>query len=118
MPMVKPLLTDRPRKVTLSLPTSVFNQVHLLLLDPLRARTRYGELSGLVTSLLYKWLEDQRKEASDDGISGKITGSERESLERGGGTIGRVQDSDDRPETESPNSGSENSKNEGALKFT
>jgi len=116
--MSRPLLTDRPKKVTLSLPTSVFNQVHLLLLDPLRARTKYGELSGLVTSLLYKWLEDQRKEASDVGTSGKITGSEREGLERGGRTIGRVQDGADRPETESPNSGSESSKDEEALKFT
>jgi len=116
--MTRPLLTDRPKKVTLSLPTSVFNQVHLLLLDPLRARTRYGKLSGLVTSLLYKWLEDQRKEASDDGSLRKITGPESEGSEERGRVIGRVRNGTDGTEAESPDSSSENNKDEETLEFT
>jgi len=116
--MAKPLLTDRPKKVTVSIPESVFSKVHLLVLDPLRARTRYGTLSGLITSLLRKWLEEQRKEASDDGISGKITGSEGEGLEGGGSIIGRVRDGTDSAETETPDRSAESGKDEEALKFT
>ena len=116
--MVKPLLTDRPKKVTVSIPESVFNQVHLLLLDPTRARTRYGTMSGLVTALFREWLDGKRKEASDDGISTTVTGLENESPEGGRRTIGRVRDGTDSPETEPPDRSSESGKDKEALEFT
>ena len=116
--MVKPLLTDRPTKVTVSIPESVFNQVHLVLLDPLRARTKYGTMSRLVTTLFREWLDEKRKDASDDGISATVTGLESESLEGGRRTIGRVRDGTDSPETDSPNRSAESGKGEDSLKFT
>ena len=112
--MVKPFLTDRPKKVTITLPESVFNQVHLLLLDPVRARTKYGALSSLATSLFRNWLEKQRKEASDDRIPGAIAGSERESPSGRGRSIGRVSDGVDGLATKTPNR-SANEEDEEAL---
>ena len=42
-------------------PISLFKEVKLLLMDPLRGRVRYRAMSGLVTMLLRDWVEKQRK---------------------------------------------------------
>lgn len=57
--MARPAHEDKPRKVTLSIPSSVMAQVELRLIDPLTLRAGYGSTSNLVTSLLKRWLEEQ-----------------------------------------------------------
>jgi len=109
--MVKPLLTDRPIKMTVSIPESVHHKVHLLLLDPVRARTKYGKMSGLVARLLKEWLDEQSKEYQD-GIGGTTSGPENESVERGGSPSGRVLHSSIRPSSGSPDSSAEREENE------
>jgi len=109
--MVKPLHTDRPKKVTVSLPESLHQQVHLLLLDPLHARTRYGTLSGLMTTLLRDWIDKQRKE-NTDGRSSATSGSEGESPTGGGRSLGRVLDGSERTQTEPSSDDNEEGKGE------
>jgi hypothetical protein len=57
--MARPPKEDPPRKVTLSLPTSVAASVELRLIDPITMRPSYGALSNLVTGLLRQWLAGQ-----------------------------------------------------------
>ena len=112
--MAKPHLVDRPKKVKVSIPESVFNQVHLLLLDPLRARTRYGSMSKLMTNLMRTWLDDQRKE-KPDGLGSTAAGPEIEGLEEGRSLGGRVQHGDDGPPTDPADRSAEGGKGEEAL---
>ena len=56
--MARPKKTDRPVKITVSVPESVMTRVQLKLFDPLRGRARYGALSGLMTDLLRDWVEE------------------------------------------------------------
>jgi hypothetical protein len=58
-PMPRPNKEDTPRKVTLSLPSSIMTQTELILIDPVTLRTSYGAMSALVASLLKRWLEEQ-----------------------------------------------------------
>ncbi len=53
--------TDPPKEVQLSLPTSLVDEVDLLLFDPVRGKLRYGARSILVARLLRTWLDAQRK---------------------------------------------------------
>ena len=54
------------REPTLSIhikvPSSLFREVKLLLLNPTSGRVRHGEMSKLATSLLRTWVDKQRKE--------------------------------------------------------
>ena len=50
------------KSIHIKVPSSLFTEVKLLLLDPLSGRVRYGEMSKLATSLLRTWVEKQRKE--------------------------------------------------------
>ncbi len=97
--MPKKHFTDRPVKFQASIPESLHNQIHLLLLDPLRARTRYGAFSKLITKLLYDWLREQRKEISD-GSTGTTSGASNESPPGGGGEPGSIRDDNLLPSSE------------------
>ena len=55
------------RSIHIKVPSSLFREVKLLLLDPLSGRVRYGEMSNLATSLLRTWVEKQRKEFTEKG---------------------------------------------------
>jgi len=115
--MVKPLLKDRPMKMTVSIPESVHHAIHLLLLDPVRGRAKYGKVSGLVTQLLTEWLNEQRKEYRD-GIERTVSGSENEGIEGRGSPERRVFHGSIRPAPDSPNSGAEREEDEDAFEFT
>ena len=52
---------DPPKEVQLSLPTSLVDEVDLLLFDPVRGKLRYGARSNLIARLLRTWLDAQRK---------------------------------------------------------
>ena len=52
---------DPPKEVNLSLPTSLVDEVDLLLFNPTRGKLRYGGRSRLVAMLLRQWLDAQRK---------------------------------------------------------
>lgn len=52
---------DRPAKVTINLPQSLYNQLVILFLDPMTKRAKYGALSNLATRLLKEWLDDQQR---------------------------------------------------------
>ena len=52
---------DPPKEVNLSLPTSLVDEVDLLLFNPTRGKLRYGARSRLVTVLLRQWINSQRK---------------------------------------------------------
>ena len=53
--------TDPPKEVNLSLPTSLVDEVDLLLFNPTRGKLRYGARSKLIAGLLRQWLNAQRK---------------------------------------------------------
>ena len=59
------------REPTLSIhikvPSSLFREVKLLLLNPTSGRVRHGEMSKLATSLLRTWVDKQRKEFAKKG---------------------------------------------------
>ena len=59
------------REPTLSIhikvPSSLFREVKLLLLNPASGRVRHGEMSKLATSLLKTWVDKQRKEFVETG---------------------------------------------------
>lgn len=52
---------DPPKEVNLSLPTSLVDEVDLLLFNPTRGKLRYGARSNLIAMLLRQWLDAQRK---------------------------------------------------------
>lgn len=115
---MKPYLIDRPKKVTVSIPTSLHRKIHLLLLDPVRARTGYGNMSNLMTMLLNEWLKEQVEEFSD-GSSNATSRLEGEGTEGRGITIGRIRDGDNSNQTDPPDSSpEEGSEGEKALDFT
>ena len=97
--MPKALFTDRPKKITISLPMSLYTQIHLLVLDPMRGRSRYGKMSGLIVQLLREWLEEQRKEP-EDGSGGTVSERSGEDQEGRGSQFGRVLSSPSSPSTE------------------
>ncbi len=80
--MARPKKTDRPRKITVSVPASVMAKVELKLLDPLRGRARYGALSGLMTDLLRGWIEEpnltlpSEEELQNDGNAYSINAAD------------------------------------------
>lgn len=47
------------------IPSPLLREVKLLLLDPSTGNVKYGNMSGLITSLLQDWVEKQRKEFSE-----------------------------------------------------
>lgn len=50
---------DKPIVVSVSLPASLVAKLRIILYDPIRKRTRYGALSGLVASLLEEWVKSK-----------------------------------------------------------
>lgn len=48
---------------------SLYAQVHLILLDPLRGKVSYGDWTGLMEHLLEEWLEKQKANGAKDGRS-------------------------------------------------
>lgn len=53
---------DTGINTTVTIPTSVINQVKWILRDPLTGRTQYGALSSLVTYMLREWLKDPARQ--------------------------------------------------------
>lgn len=53
-------LEDPPKKITLSIPSSVLAQVELRLINPLTMQPAYGAVSQLMTSLIKRWLSEQK----------------------------------------------------------
>ena len=53
---------ERTKGIHVMVPISLFKEVKLLLMDPLRGRVKYRAMSGLMTSLLKEWVEKQRKD--------------------------------------------------------
>jgi hypothetical protein len=58
MPRHKQL--DRPVEWSLRLPSSLADEVELLLIDPLRGKPAFGARSALVVSLLREWIDKRR----------------------------------------------------------
>ena len=56
------------KSIHIKVPSSLFTEVKLLLLNPLSGRVRHGEMSKLATSLLGTWVEKQRKEYTSDNV--------------------------------------------------
>jgi len=54
--MPKHKLLDRPVEWSLRLPSSLANEVELMLIDPLRGKPTFGARSALVVSLLREWI--------------------------------------------------------------
>ena len=52
-----------PRKIGLKcrIPERLYNEVKVLLLDPVRLRVGYGDLSALATHLFQRWVDEERK---------------------------------------------------------
>ena len=65
--MAKRKSKEPTKSIHIKVPSSLFRDVKLLLLDPLSGRVRYGEMSKLATSLLRTWVEKQRKEFTKKG---------------------------------------------------
>lgn len=57
--MPRPRHVDRPQKKTLSLPTSVCDEVDSILRDPLTKKPEFSAWSQLVEALLRKWLNGE-----------------------------------------------------------
>ena len=57
--------TEPNASIHVKVPSSLFREVKLLLLDPRYGRVKYGEMSKLVTSLLKGWVDNQRKDHSE-----------------------------------------------------
>ena len=55
------------KSIHIKVPSSLFREVKLLLLNPASGRVRHGEMSKLATSLLRTWIEKQRKEFAETG---------------------------------------------------
>lgn len=53
-------LSDPPRKIHVSLPTSLLRDVDDTLHDPVRNKRAYGSLSSLMRNLLEDWLAEQK----------------------------------------------------------
>lgn len=47
-------------KIIVVVPQPLMSEVRLLLLNPTYSKIRYGALSGLLTELLQKWVDEQR----------------------------------------------------------
>ena len=58
MPDIK---SEGTKGIHVMVPISLFKEIKLLLMDPLRGRVKYRAMSGLVTMLLREWVEKQRK---------------------------------------------------------
>jgi len=58
------------RQINIVVPESTYIKVKTLLLDPLYGRTKYGRMSGLITSLLNGWIDTQtiKEEGPSNGI--------------------------------------------------
>ena len=52
---------DRPVHKRIHIPSSVHDEVEIILSDPLSGRPRWGAFSALVTQLLREWLDKRRK---------------------------------------------------------
>lgn len=66
-------LEDPPRKVTLSVPSSMMAQIELRLYDPTSGMTKYGALSTLVSALLRNWISEQNNEVVNNPLSTTTT---------------------------------------------
>lgn len=52
---------ERGKPITVYLPERTYNEVKILLADPLAGgRVRYGAMSSLVTELITRWLNERR----------------------------------------------------------
>lgn len=60
--MSKTKSSERKVRVALWLPEPLAAQVMALLMDPLRGRSRYGDLSRVGTMLFRAWVRKQQKE--------------------------------------------------------
>lgn len=51
-----------PKKIGLKcrIPETLYNEVKVLLLDPVHFRVGYGDLSALATALFQRWVDEQR----------------------------------------------------------
>jgi hypothetical protein len=52
---------DEIERTSITIPTSIITQVRLLLMDPFVGSMKYGALSGLITMLLRRWIEEQQE---------------------------------------------------------
>jgi len=46
------------KEIRFYIPTSLYNKIYLLTLDPITLRPKYGLVSRIGTHLLEKWLEE------------------------------------------------------------
>lgn len=61
--------TDRPRAITIYIPSSLADRIDLLLADPLTGRTRHGAKSKLITRLLREWLAQGATNPQEDSTN-------------------------------------------------
>lgn len=54
--MPRPKLIDRPRRLEVTIPESVYSKVQTELYSEIEARIPHGEMSSLLTELLKDWL--------------------------------------------------------------
>lgn len=64
--MARPKHTDRPRRVLITIPESLYTDVKVLALDPVYGRSKYGLISSLCEVALREWVDKQRKEYKED----------------------------------------------------
>lgn len=60
--MPRPKRPDKPVRLHVVLPQSLFARFELLLHDPIRNKARYGERSEIIESLVRGWVEEREKE--------------------------------------------------------
>ena len=68
--MTKPTKLEPRHQINALVPESTYIKVKTLLLDPIYGRTKYGQMSGLITSLLNEWVASQtlKQEGPNDGV--------------------------------------------------
>jgi hypothetical protein len=74
MPRGKPARLDRPIKVTINIPESVYSRFQLALWSELEGRVPYGKLSEVVSDLIVRWLDGESLDLRPFGIYGTVFG--------------------------------------------
>lgn len=57
--MPRPLKIDRPKRVEVQIPESIFAKTQVELYSELEGKVPFGAVSGLVTELLREWLKSR-----------------------------------------------------------
>lgn len=65
-----PIKNDKYISLNTTIRTDLMRKVRILLTNPMTGRVAWGAMSGLITSLLKKWLDEQIKEEGEKENNG------------------------------------------------